>query len=65
MADAPKPVRKQDEPHLNRRQRIELRNKTERMGELFDWSNLSRHYHEAHELAMSRTGGGSGTQRLI
>ena len=41
---------------LNRRQIIELRNKTERMGELFDWSALVKHYHAAHDLAMERVG---------
>jgi glycogen(starch) synthase len=41
---------------LNRRQRIELRNKTERLGELFDWSTLVRHYHQAHDLALERVG---------
>ena len=41
---------------LNRRQRIELRNKTERMGELFDWAVLVKHYHTAHDLAMERVG---------
>ncbi len=41
---------------LNRRQRIELRNKTERLGELFDWSALVRHYHEAHSMALERKG---------
>jgi glycogen(starch) synthase len=41
---------------LNRRQRIELRNKTERMGELFDWSTLVKQYHVAHDLAMERVG---------
>jgi len=40
---------------LNRRQRVELRNKVERMSEMFDWSVLARHYHEAHELALERT----------
>ncbi|MBV8780730.1 MAG: glycosyltransferase [Phycisphaerae bacterium] len=42
---------------LNRRQRIELRNKTERMSEIFDWSKLIRHYHDAHDMAIARTGG--------
>ncbi|WP_428937039.1 glycosyltransferase [Fontivita pretiosa] len=42
---------------LNRRQRIELRNRTERLGELFDWSVLVSHYHEAHDLALERRGG--------
>lgn len=40
---------------LNRRQRIELRNRVERMSELFDWSILAQHYHAAHELALERT----------
>ena len=40
----------------NRRQRIEQRNRTERLGEKFDWSQLIRHYHEAHDLAMDRVG---------
>ena len=43
---------------LNRRQRIELRNKTERLGELFDWSQLVKQYHAAHDLAMERVGAG-------
>ncbi len=42
---------------MNRRQRIELRNRTERHSEIFDWARLARHYHEAHELAITRTGG--------
>ena len=41
---------------LNRRQRIELRNNVERLGELFDWSNLVKHYDEAHKLALQRLG---------
>ncbi|HEV7298987.1 MAG TPA: glycosyltransferase [Tepidisphaeraceae bacterium] len=41
---------------LNRRQRIELRNATERLGELFDWSALVSHYHDAHEMALQRKG---------
>jgi glycogen(starch) synthase len=41
---------------LNRRQRIELRNKVERLGEMFDWSSLIRHYDEAHDLALERIG---------
>ncbi len=40
----------------NRRQRIELRNKVERLSELFDWSALVKHYHEAHDMAMQRVG---------
>jgi len=27
----------------------------ERLSELFDWSVLVRHYHEAHDLALERT----------
>jgi glycogen synthase len=42
--------------HLNRRQRIELRNNVERLGELFDWSNLVRHYDDAHKMALERIG---------
>ncbi|MCB1325084.1 MAG: glycosyltransferase [Spirochaetales bacterium] len=38
---------------LNRRDRIELRNRTERLGESFDWSHLIKHYFEAHELALT------------
>lgn len=41
---------------LNRRERIELRNKTERLGELFDWSALASHYHHAHSMALERKG---------
>jgi glycogen(starch) synthase len=41
---------------LTRRQRIELRNRVERMGELFDWSALARHYDEAHSMALERVG---------
>jgi glycogen synthase len=41
---------------MTRRQRIELRNKVERLGELFDWSALIVYYHEAHALALSRLG---------
>jgi glycogen(starch) synthase len=42
---------------LTRRQRIEMRNKVERLGEMFDWSTLISHYHEAHDMALERTGG--------
>jgi glycogen(starch) synthase len=40
---------------MNRRQRIEIRNKVEQLSELFDWSVLGQHYHEAHQLALNRT----------
>jgi glycogen(starch) synthase len=43
--------------HMNRRQRIELRNRTERHSDIFDWAKLARLYHEAHDVAISRTGG--------
>jgi glycogen(starch) synthase len=39
---------------LSRRQRIELRNKVERLGERFDWSILITFYNQAHDLALSR-----------
>ena len=41
---------------LSRRQRIEMRNRTERLGEQFDWSTLVKHYDEAHNLALDRVG---------
>lgn len=45
-----------DYVQLNRRQRIELRNKVESLGEKFDWSQLVKHYHAAHDLALERVG---------
>ena len=39
---------------MNRRQRIDQRNRVERLSEMFDWTTLVRHYHEAHDLALSR-----------
>jgi glycogen(starch) synthase len=42
---------------MNRRQRIELRNRTERHSEIFDWAKLAKAYHDAHDMAISRTGG--------
>ena len=39
---------------LSRRERISLRNTVESFSEHFDWHNLSRRYHEAHELALDR-----------
>lgn len=41
----------------DRRARIELRNRTERLSEYFDWSNLITHYTEAHRLAMQKKAG--------
>ncbi len=39
---------------LSRRERVALRNNVESFSEHFDWHNLARRYHEAHELAMDR-----------
>ena len=39
---------------LSRRERIGIRNQVESFSEHFDWHNLSRRYHEAHELALDR-----------
>ncbi|MCC7205117.1 MAG: glycosyltransferase, partial [Phycisphaeraceae bacterium] len=39
---------------LNRRERIALRNNVESFSEHFDWHNLGRRYHEAHNLAIDR-----------
>ena len=41
---------------LQRRERIEMRNRVERLGELFDWSALVRHYEDAHNIALQRIG---------
>ncbi len=41
---------------LTRRQRIEMRNRVERLSELFDWTALMSHYNDAHDLALSRGG---------
>ncbi|HSV13704.1 MAG TPA: glycosyltransferase [Tepidisphaeraceae bacterium] len=50
---------------LSRRQRIEMRNRVERLSELFDWSALVIHYHEAHDMALQRlTAGRASTGRL-
>ncbi|HQY89265.1 MAG TPA: glycosyltransferase, partial [Tepidisphaeraceae bacterium] len=46
---------------LNRRQRIDLRNKVEALSEKFDWQALATHYHNAHDLALSRRGTRSGS----
>ena len=43
---------------MSRRQRIEMRNRVERLSELFDWSALVVHYHEAHDLALERGAAG-------
>ncbi len=41
---------------LNQRQRIALRNAVEGYSVHFDWSNLGKMYHEAHEMAMDKVG---------
>lgn len=40
--------------NLNQRERIELRNRTERLGDLFDWTRLIKHYFDAHTMALTR-----------
>jgi len=44
---------------LDRRQRIELRNRTERLSPLLDWKNLGQYYTDARTLALERTVGKS------
>ena len=50
---------------MNRRQRIEMRNRVERLSELFDWSALVVHYHEAHDLALERGAAGRPVQGRV
>jgi glycogen(starch) synthase len=45
---------------LTRRERIEQRNRVERLSELFDWSMMATHYAEAHEMALRRRAGQEG-----
>ena len=40
---------------LGQRERIALRNRVESTAEQFDWQHLSRHYREAHALALQNT----------
>jgi glycogen(starch) synthase len=42
---------------LDRRQRIELRNRTERLSPLLDWKNLGQYYAEARRMATERVFG--------
>merc|ERR1719427_1563958 len=44
-----------DFTRLSRRQRIILRNRTERLSDLLDWKNLGIYYQEARTLAVERT----------
>ena len=39
---------------LSRRERIELRNKAERLSEHFEWGKLVAHYNDAHDEALRR-----------
>ena len=39
---------------MSRRDRITMRNNVESFSEHFDWHNLGRRYHEAHELSLDR-----------
>ena len=47
---------------LDRRQRIELRNRVEATSGRFDWAELARHYFDAEELALARTGHGHAVE---
>ena len=40
--------------HLTRRQRIELRNKTEKLSNLLDWKTLGQYYVKARNLALRK-----------
>ena len=37
---------------LSRRERIELRNRAERLSDLFDWNKLASYYHDVHQEAV-------------
>ena len=41
---------------LSRRERIELRNRAERLSDLFDWVKLACYYHAAHDFALQVAG---------
>ena len=47
--------------HMTRRERIDMRNKAESLAGRFDWETLGSHYHDAHDLALSRAGHKSGS----
>ncbi len=40
---------------LDRKGRIDLRNRVQRQSELFDWGRLARAYHRAHDLALEKS----------
>ncbi len=44
---------------MNSRERIKLRNRTERLSELLDWAHLGKAYHRAHDLALEWSAGRS------
>jgi len=51
---------------LNRRERIALRNKAERMTERFTWDVMAAHYHRAHSEAQAlMMPGDQGTQSKL
>ena len=37
---------------LSRRERIEMRNRSERLTDCFDWGKLAQNYHQAHARAL-------------
>ena len=43
--------------HLSRRQRIEMRNRVERLTHRFDWERLVVHYHKVHDKALGYLSG--------
>lgn len=45
---------------MDRRERIDQRNRVESLAGHFDWSNLAPHYDEAHGLALARLAGDPG-----
>lgn len=42
---------------LSRRERIDLRNKAQKLSELFDWNKLASFYHQVHEEAVAKLTG--------
>ena len=48
---------------LTRRQRIEMRNRVERLTSKFDWQELCVHYHQAHDRALAAAPGDGGVPR--
>jgi glycogen(starch) synthase len=41
---------------LDRRERINQRNRVQSVSEHFDWHNLGRYYAQAYEMVLQRTG---------